>query len=153
MRLEGRVIARFRCSTTIKRPVEDVFTVLSNPANDPTWSSAVVEAEQTSTGPIGVGTTARFVSKLLGRRIETKWEITEFEPNQRFVALTNSRPFPVQVSMTFEPIEGGTRVGVTYEAEPGGFFKLAVPLFVGMGKRQLQSALDNLKGLMEANAL
>jgi uncharacterized protein YndB with AHSA1/START domain len=146
-------MTRFTCSTTIKRPVEDVFTVMSNPANDPTWSSAVVEAEQTSAGPIGVGTTARFVSKILGRRITTDWEITEFEPNRKFVALSNSRPFPVQVSMTFEPTEGGTRVSVMYEAELGGLFKLTVPLFVSMGKRQLQSALDNLKNLMEANAL
>jgi uncharacterized protein YndB with AHSA1/START domain len=146
-------MATFTCVTVIKRRVEDVFTVLSNPANDPTWSSAVVEAEQTSPGPIGVGTTARFVSKLLGRRITTDWEITEFEPNQRFVALSNSRPFPVQVSMTFQPTEGGTRVSVTYEAEPAGILKLTVPLFVSMGKRQLQSALDNLKRLMEANAL
>ena len=146
-------MARFTCSTAIKRPVEDVFSVLSDPANDPTWSSAVVEAEQTSPGPIGVGTTARFVSKLLGRRIETDWEITEFEPNHRFVALSKSRPFPLQVSMNFESAEGGTRVSVTYEAEPGGFLKLTVPLFVIMGKRQLQSALDNLKGLMEAKAL
>ena len=45
------------------------------------------------------------------------------------------------------------RVSVTYKAEPGGFLKLTVPLFVIMGKRQLQSALDNLKGLMEAKAL
>jgi len=146
-------MATFTCGTVIKRPVEDVFTVLSNPANDPIWSSAVLEAKQTSPGPIGVGTTARFVSKLLGRRIETDWEIIEFEPNQRFVALSKSRPFPVEVSMTFEPTEGGTRVSVMYEAEPGGLFKLTVPLFVSMGKRQLQSALDNLKDLMEANAL
>ena len=146
-------MATFTRSTTIKRPVEDVFTVMSNPANDATWSSAVVEAEQTSAGPIGVGTTARFVSKLLGRRITTDWEITEFDPNRKFVALSKSRPFPVQVSMNFESTEGSTRVSVKYEAEPGGFLKLTVPLFVTMGKRQLQSALDNLKGLMEANAL
>ena len=146
-------MAKFTCSTTIKRPVEHVFTGMSNPANDPKWSSAVVEAEQTSAGPTGVGTTARFVSKLLGRRITTDWEITEFESNRKFVALSNSRPFPVQVSMTFEPTEGGTRVSVMYEVEPGGVLKLTVPLFVSMGKRQLQSALDNLKDLMDAHAL
>ena len=55
--------------------------------------------------------------------------------------------------MAAEPIEGGTRVTETYQAEPGGFFKLAEPLMVRMGKRQFQSDLDNLKDLMEANAL
>lgn len=39
------------------------------------------------------------------------------------------------------------------ELEPGGFFKLAEPLIVSMARRQFQSDLDNLKDLMEANAL
>ena len=55
--------------------------------------------------------------------------------------------------MTFEPMDGGTRVNTTIEGEPGGFFKLAEPLIVSMSKRQFQSDLDNLKDLMEANAL
>ena len=146
-------MAKVESSTTIKRPVEDVFGVLSNPENDPKWQSGSLEAKQTSTGPIRVGTTARFVSKFLGRRIEVEGEITEFEPNRSFAARSKSGPFPLQLSVTFEPIEGGTRVNTTIEGEPGGFFKLAEPLIVSVSKRQSQSDLDNLKDLMEANAL
>jgi uncharacterized protein YndB with AHSA1/START domain len=146
-------MVKVECSTTIKRSVEDVFAVLSNPANDVRWSSAALEAELTSPGPVGVGTTSRSVSKILGRRIESKWEVTEFEPNRRLAAQSHSGPFPVHATLTAEPIEGGTRVIETYHAEPAGFFKLAEPLMLRMGKRQLQSDLDNLKDLMEANAL
>ncbi len=35
----------------------------------------------------------------------------------------------------------------------GGFFNLAEPLVVGMGKRQYQADLQTLKDLMEAKAL
>ena len=146
-------MATFNVSTTIKRPVEDVFAVLSNVENNPKWSSAALESEQTSAGPIGVGTTARFVGKFLGRRIESESEVTEFEPNRKYSWQSKSGPFPIKASTTFEQIEGGTRVNTTAEAEPGGFFKLAEPLIVSMGKRQFQSDLDNLKDLMEANAL
>ena len=146
-------MARFDVSTTIKRPVEDVFAVMSNVENNPKWSSVALEAEQTSPGPIGVGTTARVVAKVLGRRMESDFEVTEFEPNRKFVSQSKSGPFPLQVSVTFEPIEGGTRVNTTIEGEPGGFFKLAEPLIVSVSKRQSQSDLDNLKDLMEANAL
>jgi uncharacterized membrane protein len=146
-------MAKFDVSTTIKRPVEDVFAVMSNVENNPKWSSVALEAEQTSPGPIGVGTTARFVGKVLGRRIESDFEVTEFEPNRKFASLSKSGPFPLQVTVTFEPIEGGTRVNTTIEGEPGGFFKLAEPLIVSVSKRQSQSDLDNLKDLMEANAL
>ena len=146
-------MATFDVSITIKRPVEDVFAVLSNVENNPKWSSVALEAEQTSPGPIGVGTTARFVGKFLGRRIESESEVTEFEPNRKYSWKSKSGPFPIKASTTFEQIEGGTRVNTTAEAEPGGFFKLAEPLMMSMGKRQFQNDLDNLRDLMEADAL
>jgi uncharacterized protein YndB with AHSA1/START domain len=146
-------MAKAEVSTTIKRPVEDVFAVLSNPEDSPKWSSAALEAKITSAGPIGVGTTGRFVSKFLGRRIENESVVTEFEPNRKYSWQSKSGPFPFQASMTFEGTAGGTRVNATIEAEPGGFFKLAEPLIVRMAKRQFQGDFDNLKDLMEANAL
>jgi uncharacterized membrane protein len=147
------VMARAEISTTINRPVDEVFAVLSNVENNPKWSSAALEAETISAGPIGVGTRARFVGKFLGRRIESESEITEFEPNRKLAFQNTSGPFPFRASMTFEGFEGGTRVKATFEAEPGGFFKLAEPLFVSMGKRQFENDLANLKDLMEAHAL
>jgi len=146
-------MATFDVSTTIKRPVEEVFAVISNVENNPKWSSVALEAKQTSPGSIGVGTTARFVGKFLGRRIESESEVTEFEPNRKYSWQSKSGPFPLKASTTFEQIEGGTRVNTTTEGEPGGFFKLAEPLIVSMGKRQFQSDLDNLRDLMEADAL
>lgn len=140
-------------STTINRSVEDVFAVLSNVEDTPKWSSAALEDKITSAGPIGVGATAHLVSTFLGRRIESDAEITEFEPNRRLTMQSTSGPIPFRGSMTLEPVEAGTRVNATFKAEPGGFFKLAEPIFVRMGKRQLESDLANLKDLMEANAL
>ena len=56
-------------------------------------------------------------------------------------------------TVTFEPVADGTRVSESVEGEPGGFFKLAEPLVVKMSQRQFQSDFDNLRDLMEANAL
>jgi len=146
-------MAQVEISTTIKRPVEDVWAVISNVENNPKWSSAALEAKQTSPGPIGVGTTARFVGKFLGRRIESDSVVTEFEANRKYSFESKSGPFPIKGSNTVEQIEGGTRVTATFDVEPGGFFKLAEPLAISMAKRQLQGDLDTLKDLMEANAL
>ena len=140
-------------SITINRPVEDVFALLSNLENTPKWSSAALEAKMSSAGPIGVGTTGHIVGRFLGRRIDSESEITEFEPNRKFTAQSKSGPFPFRTSMTFDRVEGGTRVNFTYEVEPGGFFKLAEPLVMSMSKRQFQNDLATLKDLMEANAL
>jgi uncharacterized protein YndB with AHSA1/START domain len=146
-------MARFEVSTTIRRPIEDVFAVLSDFSNGSKWSSGQAEpAVRTSDGPIGVGSTWHDVSKIIGRRFEADIEFTEFEPNRKIV-FTSTKPFPFTSTVTFEPTAGGTRVVQTIQAEPGGFFKLAEPLVVTMSKRQLQNDLDNLRDLMDANAL
>jgi uncharacterized membrane protein len=136
----------------IHRPVEDVFAVLSNAENNPKWSSAFLEVNKTSEGPVGVGTTWRGVGKFLGKQIEVELEETVYEPNQKS-AQNSNLPFPVNQQMTFESVDGGTRVKVRFEADPGGFFKLAEPLLASMVKRNIEGELANLKDLMDAHAL
>jgi len=144
---------KIETSIVINRPVEEVFAVLSNVENNSKWSSAFLEAKQTSAGPIGVGTTWRVVQKALGQRIEGEVEVTEYEPNQKWAQKSKSGPFPVEVWQTYEPVAGGTRVSIVLEAEPGGFFKLAEPLLKAMLKRNIENDLANLKDLMDAHAL
>ncbi len=146
-------MAKLEISTVINRPVEEVFAVLSNPENYPKWVSGSSGVKITSAGPIGVGTTYRSVGTGLGRRIESETEFTEYEPNRRYATKSISGPFPRESSVTFERVEGGTRVAATLVAEPGGFFKLTEPLLVRMVKRQFEADLANLKDLMEAHAL
>jgi uncharacterized membrane protein len=136
----------------IHRPVEDVFAVLSNAENNPKWSSAFLEVNKTSEGPVGVGTTWRGVGKFLGKQIEVELEETGYEPNQKS-AQKSTVPFPSNQQMTFERVNGGTRVNLKFEAEPGGFFKLAEPLLASTVKRNIEGELANLKDLMEAHAL
>jgi len=146
-------MAQFIGTTTIRKSAQDVFAVMSNPANDAKWSAAVIHGEWTSPGSPGIGSTARFVSKLFGRRLENVWEITGFERNVKFVALSRTGPFPVEVTTAVSPVRGGTRVEVTYAMEPRGIIRLAAPLLLGYGRRRLQEALDNLRGLMESGRL
>jgi uncharacterized membrane protein len=143
---------KFETSVLINRPVEEVFAVLSNVENNPKWSSAFLEVNKTSEGPVGAGTTWRGVGKFLGKRIEVEIEQTEYEPNRKSTQKSTS-PFPVNQQMTFESVDSDTRINLKFEAEPGGFFKLAEPLLAGMTKRNIEGELANLKDLMDAHAL
>lgn len=146
-------MARFDVGITIKRPIEDVFAVLSDFSNGSKWASGAVEpATKTSAGPIGVGTTWHGVGKVVGRQFDTDVTCTEFEANRK-ITIKFTKPFPTTSTVTFESAAGATRVNQTIEAEPGGFFKLAEPLVVTMARRQFQNDLDNLRDLMEAHAL
>lgn len=146
-------MGRAEVSTTINCPVEQVFAALTRFEDQPKWSTVTLEAEQTSAGPIGVGSTARYVAKFLGRRFEGQIEITEYEPNRKLSDVSTSGPIPMRSTITLEPADGGTRLDAVVDLEPGGFFKIAEPLVVTMGKRQLQADLNNLKDLLEADAL
>lgn len=145
-------MVRAEVSTTIKRPIEEVFAVMSDASRNPQWVSGMSEQTKTSDGPIGVGTTWHGVSKFLGRRLESDQVYTEFESNRRFTWEATT-PFPVTMAFTFESVAGGTRVTQVVEGEPGGFFKLAGPLLITAAKRQFQNDLDNLRDLMEGDAL
>ena len=146
-------MATLEISIVINRPIEEVFACVSNPENIPKWSSLSREVKITSAGSIGVGSTYRSVVAFLGRRIEGETEITEYEPNRSFAEKSKSGPFPVENRTTFERVNGGTRVNFTAVAEPGGFFKLAEPLLVGMIKRQFEADFANVKDLLESHAV
>ena len=147
---KGGQMANIRIAVVINRPVEDVFAFLTDPEKAVEWSSALVESTKTSEGPVGVGTTGRQVIKFLGRRIESDWELTEFEPNTKISLKSTSGPIASTGTSTFESVEGGTRVTVEGDAELGGFFRLAEPLVARMAQRQFNADYANLKDLLEA---
>ncbi len=143
---------RSEASTTIKRPVDEVFAMLSDWTKAATWISGNESVTKTSDGPTGVGTTWHSTSKLFGRRMDADTQCTEFEPNRGF-AFAVTKPFAGTVRFALEAAAGGTRVDQTIDAEPGGFFKLAQPVLAAMMKRQVQADLDTFRDLMEADAL
>ena len=141
---------KLEVSEVINRPVEDVFAFVSNPKNDSLWQSDTVETEITSEGPIGVGTTYRDISGFLGRRIETIFEITEYEENAKIGQKATTGPIPVDATITFESAEDGTKVNFTATGEAGGFFKLAEPLVNRIAQRSWTANYANLKDLLES---
>jgi uncharacterized membrane protein len=144
---------KIETSIVINRPIEEVFAFTTNFENQPKWQSRLLEVKKTSEGPIGVGTTWRGVAMFLGQRIENNTVMTEYVPNQAYAGKSTSGPVPAEARLTYEPVEGGTRLGFTLEAQPGGFFKLAEPLLNGLFKRQTEADLATLKDLMEAGVL
>ena len=149
-------MARIEASVVINRPVEEVFEFVTNPKNDLLWQSGVLESEQTSEGPMRVGTTVRSVSQFLGRRMEGTGEVTEYEPNRKIKTKGTSGPMTVEASYTFEPVEGGTRVSFVGEGETGGLVKrlfgLADSIVVRMAQRGMETDFANLKDILEAEA-
>ena len=143
-------MVRVEHSLVIARPPAEVFAYTTDPANLPEWQSTALEAR--SDGPVQQGARLTEVRKFLGRRMESEVEVTAFELDRRFALKVLSGPVPFSFEQTLEPTDGGTRVSVVLEGEPGGFFKLAEPLVERAVKRQIQAEFEQLKDILEARS-
>ena len=139
-------------TVVINRPVEEVFEFIANPENLSLWAGAVKESKLISEGPVGVGSTSTNVIELLGRRIESVNEVTEYELNSKIATKSTSGPMPVESKQTLKAVEGGTEVTNSAKLEGAGVFKLAEPIFARMVNRQVDMDFANLKDLLEARA-
>lgn len=143
-------------SVTIARPVEDVFAVLTDPTLSPRWAANAIKGELLTPGPPGVGSRRRAVVKgLFGRTMESVMEVTELEPNRMLALRLISASWggSGRTKYTLTPVAGGTRVDWHWEMEPGGVMKPFSRPLMAIFQRGFQRDVNNLKAMMESNAL
>jgi len=146
-------MATIEIKLVIDRPVEEVFAFVSNSENLPRWRSSSLEVKKTSEGPFGVGSTFKSRFTFLGRQFDSEVVVTAHEPNRVYMSKMAEGPFPLETRYLLEAVGNGTHVTFVAEGEPGGFFKLAEPLVVSMAKRAFTTDLQNLKEMLEAQAV
>jgi len=144
-------MARSEASVVINRPLEEVGDYMDDPKNWPEWQGIVLEAELTKETPDVVGSTSRGVSHFLGKRMEWTAETTAYEQYKTASMRIVSGPQTIDQTTTLEELEGGTKVTIVAEAEPApGMFRLAGPVVTRLYGREMQSNLDLLKEILEA---
>jgi uncharacterized membrane protein len=137
-------------SVHINKPAVDVFAFLSDFSNDAKWQADVVRSETTSPGPVGVGTTALYVQKFLGREMKNDVVVTAYEPPKRLGIKTTSGPVQFEAVNELEAMGGGTHLTVKIQGEPGGFFKLAEGMVSKELEKSIARDLAKLKEILEA---
>jgi hypothetical protein len=80
-------------------------------------------------------------------------EYVEFEPNQRVTFRNTSGPIDFEASYLAEPAPEGTRLTSTIEMHPRGFTSLAEPLIAARLGQEMEAGLDELKELLEGQAV
>jgi uncharacterized protein YndB with AHSA1/START domain len=101
----------------IEASPEKVFAWTSDIKNlNESLKGSHAEVEQTSKGPVGVGSTMHFVGKAGGAQAELDMEVTEFVKNKKVVTHTiGASKFKGSTTWTYEPTAKGTKL--TYEME------------------------------------
>ncbi|HJS20483.1 MAG TPA: SRPBCC family protein [Anaerolineales bacterium] len=101
---------KFDLSTDIYRPLTQVFAFVTTPENDFHWQYGTIMSDKISRGEMGVGTLFRVVGHLMGRRVESVYEVTEFEANKRYGFKSLSGLMDLHTLYTFEIMKGSTRI-------------------------------------------
>jgi len=137
-------------SVMINRPVQEVFAFVTDPSNNAKWQEGLIESRLESAGPVALGSKITDVRTFIGRKLESKLEVTAYEPGKRVSLKVVKGPLPFEVTQTFQAEAGGTKLDFVAQGEPGGFFKLAE----GMVRKQLEAQLvtnaERLKKVLEA---
>ncbi len=137
----------------IRRPIDDVFAVMTDVEKTGTWFPGDVQEHWTSAPPHGVGSTRHAVVKMMGRTTENDAVTTVYEPPGRAAMQGTSPNAPFLVTLGFTRDGELTQVEVVTDLNMHGPGRILGPL-VGFGYgRAWARGLANLKRLMESGAL
>jgi carbon monoxide dehydrogenase subunit G len=141
----------FQVSLTIRRPREAVLDLLTRFEDIPKFVPQVDSAEQTSSGPIGVGTTFVQRGHLLGRRIETPTRVTVHDPPHRF-GYQAAGVLPYTAYYRFIALPEGTRLDVAVSMQARGLLRLLEPLLAWQLPKLYRANLHRMRQLLESGA-
>jgi carbon monoxide dehydrogenase subunit G len=134
-------------TAVVPGPPEQVAAYVTDPAKVVELSPDV-EAFELS-GPLAVGTKVREVRRVLGRRMELEWTVTEYEPNRRMVFTWSGKRMRITGAVTFEPIDGRTRISTRNEIHSTGAVRLVEGLIAKAIRREEQTMFDRLRARLE----
>lgn len=142
---------RIEASVTIDRPVEEVWNFMMTLTNYPKFDPAIQEVKQTSAGPLGVGTTFLLLQQRNPKT--TAGRVIEDEPNRKFAFdCTSGMLKGSLVTLSFETVDGKTRLTETDDYKINGIYRLLVPFMRGRVKRYAEVRMGNVKRMLESKA-
>ncbi len=133
----------------IYRPIRETFDFTSKTENDFQWQYGTLASALISEGAAGVGAFFRSMGHFMGRRTESTFEVTEFEPGRKYGFKSLSGPIQSKTLYTFEQSNGATKMTVSTQVS------LMEPLDGREGmlekqmKKQLKENLQMLKEILE----
>lgn len=136
----------------IERPVEEVFTFIADPVNDPRWCPPVLQAEQIDGNGPAVGARYRQVVKPGPKKLTNTVALTAYQPNQSVTWKGSNGMMDFQGCYEVESLNGGasTRVFMSSNLELKGIFRLLKPFLQRASESMAEEEFQNLKQLLES---
>ena len=136
-------------STTIARPVEDVFDFVADERNEPSYNPQMTQVVKLTPGPIGAGTRWSATVDSRGRPMRLEVEVTDYVRPRRLASTTTMAAAQIHGALTFEPDPAGTVMQWSWHLQPKGAFRLLGPVFAAQGRRQEAAIWAGPKKVLE----
>ncbi len=86
----------------------------------------------------------------MGHRIQSTYEVTDYEPSTKYGFKSLSGPLNSHTSYDFEMADGSTKVTISMQANVINFFQVNEGILEKKMKKQIKENLAMLKNLLEA---
>ena len=133
----------------VARPIDEVWTFVSDFANSATWDPGVAEARKITEGPVRVGTRYELTVIFNGKRLPMTYEVTVYDPPDRVELRGTGEKVLAVDDIRFSSTQAGTAVHYTADLRLRGLLRLAEPLtrsrFDAIGK----AAIDGMRRTLE----
>jgi hypothetical protein len=133
----------------INQSVELVFDYVADQRNEPVYNPRMLHSEKITDGPIGLGSRFRATAQSGRRAIEMLIEVTDYQRPSRFGSRTTMSSADVDGGLTFEPVNGATRMSWSWDVRPRGSLRFLAPLVARLGRRQERAIWTALKDHLE----
>jgi hypothetical protein len=142
-----------KANTLVKSPCKTIFNFVGANfiKNYPRWSPEVVDIESLTDGPVKVGTMCRQVRVDQGRRSESTFKVTIFQPGKRICFEGVSNPYRCDYVLESDKTASTSNVSFTFEL-------LSLELFMRPFEKLIRIAVQegtektviNIKKLVES---
>jgi hypothetical protein len=137
---------RFATTIDIDAPPAAVWAVMSDIERWSQWTASISSVERTSSGPLGVGSTAHVRQPKLA---PADFVVTQWEPDRGFDWVTTNALVTAVGGHWIEATPGGSRVTLSVEFS-GLLGGLVAWLYGGLTRRYIAMEADGLKRVSEA---
>lgn len=141
----------------IERPLEDVFAFVSDPNNETSWHTQILEVRPAAGGAeqSGLpnswtqGSTWTVTAGFMGRRMDGEVEVTRFEPDRLIEFTSRTGPLLPIATCLVERTDEGTLFTRRTEIPLKGIFRPMKPLIERDATKRQKRHVENLKRTLE----
>lgn len=140
-------------SVVIDRPINEVFAFLADGTNDPKFSPRVQQIQQTTAGPVGVGTVFESTVKDAGITTSRKFELTAFDTPTtiRWTERSKNIITVPEGGYDLEAVgDAQTKVTIRNTFEGHGFGKLIIGFALRAAIKDAPAFAQRIKSAVEA---